>query len=190
MCSMKVPVKIYAAFNHRHGLPAYETPGAAGMDVRANESVFLRPGETRLIPTGIFVAIPESYEIQVRPRSGLSLKTKFRIANAPGTIDSDYLGELCIIAENIGNEEVFFSLGERIAQIVLSEVPQIGWIPVASRDELGSTVRGAGGFGSTDISKAADSVISLSRTEVASEEELQSNVVLHPMGSLGEEIAP
>lgn len=146
----KVPVKIWTEFAHEFGLPKYETPGAAGMDVRANARVVIRPKETKLIPTGIFVQIPEGYEIQVRPRSGLSLKTSFRIANSPGTVDSDYVAlEVCVIGENTnGSIDFVVDLGERIGQLVLNEVPQIVWDPVMSRDELGSTSRN-GGFGST-----------------------------------------
>ena len=145
-----IPVKIYTEFKHEFGLPAYETLHAAGMDVRANEKVRIEPKQTILIPTGIFMAIPFGFEIQVRPRSGLSLKTKFRIPNAPGTIDADYRGELCVIAENIhGTVEMNLDLGERIGQIVLAPVPQIVWVPVNSREELGDTARGTGGFGST-----------------------------------------
>ena len=143
-------VKIYTEFNHNEGLPSYETLHAAGMDIRANEKVCLQPKETKLIGTGIYMAIPENYEIQVRPRSGLSLKTKFRIPNAPGTIDADYRGELCVIAENIhGSVEMNISLGERIGQIVLCPVIQFEWDVVNSREELGTTARGTGGFGST-----------------------------------------
>lgn len=146
----KVPVKVWTSFNHTEGLPKYETEHAAGMDVRANEDVMLRPKETKLIPTGIFMAIPQGYEVQVRPRSGLSLKTKFRIANAPGTIDADYRGELCIIGENTnGESEMRISKGERIGQIVIAPVYQIVWDTVLSKDHLGNTARGEGGFGST-----------------------------------------
>lgn len=168
--TFKVPVQIYTEFKHKFGLPAYETLGAAGMDIRANEAVVIRPGETKLIPTGIFVAIPLGFEIQVRPRSGLSLKTKFRVANAPGTVDSDYRGELCVIAENIGEDEIKFELGDRISQIVLGIVPLIEWVPVPFKSDLPSTERGEGGFGSTGV--GAVSVASL----------------LHPMGSLGEPV--
>ena len=163
---MNVPVQIYTEFKHDFGLPKYETLGAAGMDVRANEAVEIRPGETKLIKTGIYVAIPRGLEIQVRPRSGLSLKTKMRVANAPGTIDSDYRGEVCIIAENTGNDDIKFPLGERMAQIVLAHVPLIVWDTVMSKENLGSTIRGEGGFGSTS-----------------------AGVELPPMGSLGEEVA-
>ena len=147
---MNVNVQIYTEFKHNFGLPQYETAGAAGMDVRANEEVDLRPGETRLIPTGIYVAIPEGYEIQVRPRSGLSLKTKLRVANAPGTVDSDYRHEVCVIAENTGLDSIHIALGDRIGQFVLAEVPLIVWDPVDSKEQL-PTANRAGGFGSTGI---------------------------------------
>ena len=172
---LRVPVQIYTEFKHAFGLPKYETLGAAGMDVRANEAVCIRPGEVKLIPTGIFVAIPQGFEIQVRPRSGLSLKTKFRVANAPGTIDSDYRGELCIIAENTGETEISFPLGERVSQIVLAHVPQIVWDAVMSKDDLGKTVRGEGGFGSTGTGKTF-------------EEAAKREGILPPLGSLGEAV--
>lgn len=147
---MSMKVKIYTEFKHDHGLPTYETLHASGMDIRANEKVVIQPKESKLIPTGIYMSIPIGYEIQVRPRSGLSLKTKFRIPNSPGTVDADYLGELCVISENIhGSVEMNISLGERIGQIVLCPVLRIEWDPVNSREELGSTKRGSGGFGST-----------------------------------------
>ena len=146
----RIPVKIYTEFKHNHGLPEYETLHAAGMDIRANEKIRLEPKETKLIPTGIFMAIPAGFEIQVRPRSGLSLKTKFRIPNSPGTIDSDYRGELCVISENThGSAEMNIDVGERIGQIVLVPVPQIEWVPVQSKEELGDSDRGTGGFGSS-----------------------------------------
>lgn len=147
---MKVKVKIYAELNHEHGLPVYAKPGDSGMDIRANEPITLQPKETKLIPTGIYVGLPEGYEIQVRPRSGMSLKTKLRVANAPGTVDSSYTGEICIIAENTHSAvEMHIAKGERVAQIVLQEVPIIEWDQVFSREELGETERGAGGFGHT-----------------------------------------
>lgn len=148
---LRVPVQIYTEFKHDFGLPKYETAGAAAMDVRANAPVEIRPGETKLIPTGIFMAIPEGFEIQVRPRSGMSFKTKLRIPNTPGTIDSDYRGELCIITENTGEDELKFPLGERVAQIKLAHVPIAVWDVVMSKDHLGKTVRGEGGFGSTGM---------------------------------------
>lgn len=148
----QIPVKVWFDLKHKEGVPKYETIGAAGMDVRCNEKVVLQPKETKLIPTGIYMAIPDGFELQVRPRSGLSLKTKFRVANSPGTIDSDYRGELCIIAENThGSVEMNFSLGERIAQVVLCPVFQIVWDTVMSKEELPGTERGEGGFGSTGV---------------------------------------
>ena len=147
---MSVKVRIYTELNHEHGLPVYAKPGDSGMDIRANEPITLQPKETKLIPTGIYVGLPEGYEIQVRPRSGMSLKTKLRVANAPGTVDSSYTGEICIIAENTHSAvELNIAKGERVAQIVLQEVPIIEWDQVFSREELGETERGADGFGST-----------------------------------------
>lgn len=147
---MSVKVKIYTELKHEHGLPVYAKPGDSGMDIRANVQIELQPKETKLIPTGIYVGLPEGYEIQVRPRSGLSLKTKLRVANAPGTVDSSYHGEICIIAENThGAVEMNIAKGERVAQIVLQKVPVIEWNVVHSRDMLGNSERGAAGFGST-----------------------------------------
>lgn len=148
---MNTSVQIYMEnINHDFGLPKYETPGAAGMDIRANESITLMPGETRLIKTGIFVAIPEGFEFQVRPRSGLSLKSPFRVANAPGTVDSDYRGEICVIGQNTSDTDSFhINVGDRIAQLVLQNVPQAVWAVVESKESLSETTRGSGGFGST-----------------------------------------
>ena len=147
---MKVKVKIYTELNHEHGLPDYAKLGDSGMDIRANEPITLQPKETKLISTGIYVGLPEGYEIQVRPRSGMSLKTKLRVANAPGTVDSSYHGEICIIAENTHSSvSMFIAKGERVAQIVLQKVPVIEWEPVFSREEIGETERGDGGFGHT-----------------------------------------
>jgi dUTP pyrophosphatase len=145
-----VPVKVWTEFNHDWDLPQYETLGASGLDVRANMDYTIQPASTALIPTGIYMAVPDGYEVQVRPRSGLSLKTSFRIANSPGTIDADYRGELCIIATNTSNISSFgIAIGDRIAQIVLMEVPKIEWVPVAQKADLPPTIRGEGGFGST-----------------------------------------
>lgn len=148
-----IPVKIYTEnITHEFGLPAYANPGDSGMDIRANKNMRIHPKETVLIPTGIFVGLPEGYEIQVRPRSGLSLKTKLRVANTPGTVDEQYRGEICVIAENTHSSVEFnIQSGERIAQIVLQEVPKITWVVVASKEELGNTERGEGGFGSTGV---------------------------------------
>lgn len=129
-------------------LPEYAHPTDAGADVFANESVTLMGGETVIVKTGIKVAIPIGYEIQIRPRSGLSYKTGLRVANAPGTIDSDYRGEVGVIMYNTSDENITIFKGDKIAQMVLSEVPMIKWSEVESLDE---TERGEGGFGSTGV---------------------------------------
>lgn len=132
-------------------LPAYKTLLSAGMDVKSNagEIIQLLPNERKLIPTGIFVAIPEGFEIQVRSRSGLALKKGIVVANAPGTIDADYRGEIGIIIHNTSNEFCQIAVGERIAQLVLKRVEQIEWDSVGGIEELGTTERGGGGFGHT-----------------------------------------
>ena len=131
-------------------LPSYETTGAAGADVRANlpdaVSVILEPGARALIPTGLRIEIPQGYEMQVRPRSGLALKHGITLPNTPGTIDSDYRGPLGVIVLNAGQEAFEIIHGERIAQLVVAPVVQAQFELV---DTLGDTARGAGGFGST-----------------------------------------
>jgi dUTP pyrophosphatase len=127
-------------------LPAYATDGAAGMDVLAAEDVTLAPGARHAVATGLAVAIPPGYEIQVRPRSGLALKHGISVPNAPGTIDSDYRGELKVILINHGAEPFSVRRGDRVAQIVLSPVVRLSWLKV---EELDETQRGEGGFGST-----------------------------------------
>lgn len=127
-------------------LPAYATAGAAGMDVVSAEDVTLAPGARHAIATGLAMAIPAGFEIQVRPRSGLALKHGVTVANAPGTIDSDYRGELKVILVNLGAEAFAIARGDRIAQLVLAPVVQASWLEVSELDE---TARGAGGFGST-----------------------------------------
>lgn len=127
-------------------LPAYATPGAAGMDVLAAEAVTLVPGGRHAVATGLSLAIPPGYEVQVRPRSGLALKHGISVPNAPGTIDSDYRGELKIILVNHGAEPFVIARGDRIAQLVLAPVVRAEWSEVGALDE---TARGAGGFGST-----------------------------------------
>ena len=127
-------------------LPAYATNGAAGMDVLAAEDVTLAPGARHAVATGLSVAIPAGYEIQVRPRSGLALKHGISVPNTPGTIDSDYRGELKVILINHGAEAFAIARGDRVAQLVLAPVTQAAWEEVA---ELDDTARGAGGFGST-----------------------------------------
>jgi len=129
-------------------LPAYETEGAAGMDLRAAiaEPITLLPGERALIPTGLSFALPDGYEAQVRPRSGLSVKFGISIVNAPGTVDSDYRGEIKVPLINLGQEPFVVERGERIAQIVFAPVTMAQWVQVWALD---TTSRGAGGFGST-----------------------------------------
>lgn len=127
-------------------LPAYATDGAAGMDVLSAEDVTLAPGGRHAVATGLSVAIPPGYEIQVRPRSGLALKHGISVPNAPGTIDSDYRGELKVILINHGADAFDIRRGDRVAQLVLAPVVQLSWLKV---DELDETLRGDGGFGST-----------------------------------------
>ena len=142
-----VPVRI-KRLPHGDGLalPAYATPGSAGMDVLAAEDVTLAPGGRHAVASGFSVAIPEGYEIQVRPRSGLALKHGISVPNTPGTIDSDYRGELKVILINHGRDPFVIARGDRVAQLVLAPVTRALWDEVA---ELDDTVRGAGGFGST-----------------------------------------
>jgi dUTP pyrophosphatase len=139
-----------ARLPHGEGLPlpAYATPGAAGMDVVAAEDVDLLPGQRHAVATGFQVAIPHGYEIQVRPRSGLAFKHGLSVPNAPGTIDSDYRGELKVLLINHGNQPFAIRRGERIAQLVPAVVTMAEFDEVA---ELCETERGAGGFGSTGV---------------------------------------
>lgn len=127
-------------------LPAYATSGAAGMDVVSAEDVTLAPGARYPVATGLALAIPQGYEIQVRPRSGLALKHGITVPNTPGTIDSDYRGELKVILINHGDADFAIARGDRVAQLVLAPVVQAAWDEV---EELDATERGAGGFGST-----------------------------------------
>ena len=129
-------------------LPVYKTTGSAGMDIEANieNDIIINPGEKKLIPTGISVAIPENYEIQIRPRSGLAINNGISVLNTPGTIDSDYRGEIKVILINLGKEIFKIKNGERIAQIVLSPVVNAEFKEV---NELPNSSRGKGGFGST-----------------------------------------
>lgn len=131
-------------------LPKYETAGSAGMDVRAanpeDEDIILKPGQRALVPTGLSLAIPDGYEMQVRPRSGLAFKHGITCLNTPGTIDSDYRGELKVLLINLGDQAFTIERGERIAQLVIAPVTQGLWEKV---DVLPETDRGEGGFGST-----------------------------------------
>lgn len=131
-------------------LPAYETAGAAGMDLRAavpeEAPLVLRPGARTAVPTGLAFALPVGFEAQVRPRSGLALKSGVTVANAPGTIDQDYRGELKVLLINLGEEDFVIRRGDRVAQLVIAPVVQAAWREVGGLD---ATARGAGGFGST-----------------------------------------
>jgi dUTP pyrophosphatase len=137
---------------HAEGLPlpAYETPGAAGMDLRAavaeDQPITLRPGDRDRAPTGLCIAVPAGFEAQIRPRSGLAAKAGITCLNTPGTIDSDYRGEIQVILINLGAEDFVIRRGDRIAQMVIAPVASAAWREVESLDE---TARGAGGFGST-----------------------------------------
>ena len=141
-------MKVKIVNHSKHALPEYQTPLSAGLDIRANldESVTLRPLERAMIPTGLFVELPEGCEMQIRPRSGLAAKHGITVLNSPGTIDADYRGEIKVILVNLSNAPFTIESGERIAQMIVARYEQIEWLPV---EELGATERGAGGFGST-----------------------------------------
>ena len=143
---MKVKVINRSAYD----LPQYETALAAGLDVRANitESITLGPLERTLVPTGLFIELPEGYEMQVRPRSGLAAKHGLSLVNAPGTIDADYRGEIKVILVNLSNTPYELKPGERVAQLVVSQFTRGEWEP---GEELGETERGTGGLGSTGV---------------------------------------
>ena len=127
-------------------IPTYVTPGSAGCDVTAAQSCILVPGERYLMPTGLFLEVPEGYECQIRPRSGLALQHGITVLNTPGTCDSDFRGEVCVLLINHGVEWVNICLGERIAQLVFAPVTQVKFEVV---EELTESDRGTGGFGST-----------------------------------------
>jgi len=141
-------MKINIINQSKHALPAYETVASAGMDLRANlsEGLLLKSGERLLVRTGLFIALPEGYEAQIRPRSGLAFKHGITVLNSPGTIDADYRGEVKVLLINHGAEDFEIKDGERIAQMVIAAHARIEWNSVT---ELEETERGAGGFGST-----------------------------------------
>lgn len=134
----------------QHELPKYETSASAGVDLRANleTAITLKPLERILVKTGLFLEIPEGFEAQVRPRSGLALKKGITVLNSPGTVDADYRGEVGVILINLSNEEFVIENGERIAQLVFAKVEQANWVNV---EILSETARGEGGFGSTGV---------------------------------------
>ena len=139
-------MKVQIINRSHHPLPQYATPLSAGVDLRANieSPIELRPMERRLVPTGLFMALPPGYEAQVRPRSGLAIKHGITVLNTPGTIDADYRGEVCVILVNLSDEPFVIADGERIAQMVIARHEQAEWEPV---EVLSETERGAGGFG-------------------------------------------
>ena len=139
-------MKVQIINRSHHALPQYATPLSAGVDLRANieSPIELRPMERRLVPTGLFMALPPGYEAQVRPRSGLAIKHGITVLNTPGTIDADYRGEVCVILVNLSNEPFLIADGERIAQMIIARHEQAEWEEV---DVLSETERGAGGFG-------------------------------------------
>lgn len=141
-------MKIKVMNNSDLGLPEYATSFSAGMDLRAflSEKVCIKPMERKLINTGLFIELPEGYEAQIRPRSGLALKYGITVLNSPGTIDADYRGEICIILINLSTEDFYVNNGDRIGQMVISKHERISWQLV---EELGNTNRGEGGFGHT-----------------------------------------
>ena len=143
-------VRINTVNNSTNDLPHYATAGSAGMDIRANllEAVILQPLERRLIPTGIFLEIPQGFEVQVRPRSGLALKNGITCLNSPGTIDSDYRGEINVLLINLSNEPFIVNNNDRIAQMVVAKVENASLILV---QQLNETTRNAGGFGHTGV---------------------------------------
>jgi len=143
-------VKIQVVNRGHQQLPTYATPQSAGMDLRANldEAVTLRPMERKLIPTGLYIALPDGYEAQVRPRSGLALKHGLTVLNAPGTIDADYRGEIGVVLINLSDRDFVINDGERIAQMVIARHEQGDFVVVSELDE---TERGEGGYGHTGV---------------------------------------
>ena len=159
----RIKVQVY---NKSHNdLPIYATEFAAGIDLKAmvddNARILIYPGKRELIHTGLYVAIPEGYEIQIRPRSGMALKQLITVLNTPGTIDSDYRGEIGVILINHGEEAVGISNGDRIAQAVIAPVNKIEWDKVNTFEELPTTDRAEGGFGSTGFKSNSDPDVKL-----------------------------
>lgn len=145
-------LKVNIINQSQHPLPKYQTALSAGVDLHANleEPVILSPLERQLIPTGLFIELPEGYEAQVRPRSGLALKYGITVLNTPGTIDADYRGEIKVLLINLSNQPFTINNGERIAQMVVAQHAQVLWNETES---LSSTERGAGGYGSTGVTQ-------------------------------------
>jgi dUTP pyrophosphatase len=141
-------MKIRVVNQSKHPLPSYATKASAGMDLRAelSEPITLKPLERALVPTGLFIELPEGFEAQIRPRSGLAAKSGITVLNSPGTIDADYRGEIKVILVNLSNNDFIINDGERIAQMVIASHEQPDWEAV---DSLNETERGSGGFGHT-----------------------------------------
>lgn len=141
-------VEIKIVNKSAHELPSYETAGSAGMDLRANleSSIVLKPMQRTIVPTGLYMELPQGYEAQVRPRSGLAAKYGITVLNAPGTIDADYRGEVGVILINLSEQDFKITNGERVAQMVIAKCEQAQW---STNVKLSETERGAGGFGST-----------------------------------------
>lgn len=143
-------MKVEIVNKSKHELPKYATASSAGMDIRANieQPIVLKPLERCLVPTGLHIALPEGYEAQIRPRSGLALKKGLTVLNSPGTIDADFRGEIGVILINLSSEDFTINDGERIAQMVIARYEQAEWEPVETLDD---TERGTGGFGHSGI---------------------------------------
>ncbi|MDD3132414.1 MAG: dUTP diphosphatase [Bacteroidales bacterium] len=141
-------MKIKIVNKSKHPLPSYQTEASAGMDMRANlvEPLLLKPLQRELVNTGLFIELPIGYEAQLRPRSGLAIKSGISLVNTPGTIDADYRGEIKVIVINLSNTDYVLNDGERIAQMVINKVEQAEWVIT---EALNETARGAGGFGHT-----------------------------------------
>jgi len=144
-------MKVRIVNRSKNVLPAYETLHAAGMDLRADVEgpVTLKPMERKLVPTGLFIELPEGFEAQIRPRSGLAFKHGIGIVNSPGTIDADYRGEIKVLLVNLSDQDFVVNSGDRVAQMVIARHEKVSWEPVG---ELNETTRGHGGFGHTGVS--------------------------------------
>ena len=144
-----IDVKVWN--NSENELPKYATPGAAGLDLKSAIDYTLRSGEYKIIPTNLHIKLPDGYEAQVRPRSGLAAKYGVSVLNSPGCVDADYTGNVGVILINLSQDAFEIKAGDRIAQMTIHKVEQLNWIPVESIDDLGETERGQKGFGSTGI---------------------------------------
>ncbi len=143
-------IKVKIINRSHHPLPCYETPSSAGMDVRAflSTPIVLEPGERVLVPTGLYIQLPQGHECQIRPRSGLALKHGITVLNTPGTVDADYCGEIKVILINLSKEPFVINDGERVCQMVITDYTHVEWEPT---DRLDETKRGDGGFGHTGL---------------------------------------